>query len=159
MAPSMPRRPSSARLRPQPRRAAALAAGLAATAALVAGCGGPTPVAVTAASAPAPACHSLPAPVLPHSAGSLTQITLGTYCLTVGQRVDVFLTAPSSASGDKWGAVASSDQGVLVPTSSGVLTAPLGVTPGLFVGATRGTAVLRSSTSTGMSWQVTVVVR
>ncbi|MEZ0065603.1 hypothetical protein ABIA32_001603 [Streptacidiphilus sp. MAP12-20] len=108
----------------------------------------PTPQAV--------ACTRLPDAVLPHSAGMLTEQQTGAYCLPRGERVDVFLTA---AKGGQWQPVHASGDGVLAPTSTGVMTAPLGVTPAMFIGATDGTAVLTSGTASGATWKVTVVVK
>jgi hypothetical protein len=112
--------------------------------------------AVAAAAAPAPACTQLPAGVLPHSAGQLTEQQKGVYCLPKGGRVDIFLTA---VRGSQWGQVQASGAPVLAPANTGVMTAPLGVTPGMFVGTADGTAVLSSTTKSGQSWKVTLVVK
>ncbi|MEY9845106.1 hypothetical protein [Streptacidiphilus sp. MAP5-3] len=109
-----------------------------------------------AAAAPAPACTQLPAGVLPHSAGQLTEQQNGAYCLAKGGRVDVFLTA---VKGSQWGQVQASGAQILAPANTGVMTAPLGVTPAMFVGTADGTAVLTSTTKSGGSWKVTIVVK
>ncbi|WP_157597257.1 hypothetical protein [Streptacidiphilus rugosus] len=138
-------------------RAAAAAALLAA----LAGCDSAAPPrqasSTTVAAAPAPACEKLPEGSLPHSAGMLTEQQTGAYCLPRGQRLDVFLTATK---GSQWRPVhASGAGGVLAPANTGVMTAPLGVTPAMFVGATDGTATLSSATASGAAtWTVTVVV-
>ena len=103
-----------------------------------------------------PACAKLPDPVLPHSAGELTEQQAGVYCLPRGQRVDVFLTAATSS--DAWQPVHSTGA-ILAPTNTGVMTAPLGVTPAMFVGTTDGTSVLTSSAPSGKAWKVTIVVK
>ncbi|WP_042386771.1 hypothetical protein [Streptacidiphilus melanogenes] len=118
----------------------------------------------TPAAAPAPdpsptvlpACAKLPEPVLPHSAGELTQQQSGAYCLPRGQRVDIFLTA--AGSGDTWQPVQATGS-ILAPASTGVMTAPLGVTPAMFVGTTDGTSVLSSAAPSGKTWKVTIVVK
>ncbi|SEM15678.1 hypothetical protein [Streptacidiphilus jiangxiensis] len=103
-----------------------------------------------------PACTKLPDPVLPHSAGELTEQQSGVYCLPRGQRVDVFLTAARSS--DLWSQVQASGS-ILAPTNTGVMTAPIGVTPAMFVGTTDGTSVLTSSAPSGKTWKVTIVVK
>ncbi|WEO93730.1 hypothetical protein A6P39_006750 [Streptomyces sp. FXJ1.172] len=113
-----------------------------------------TPAPTSPASAP-PACAKLPAAVLPHSAGQLTQEHSGLYCLPRGRRVDVFLTAQNR---DRWQPVQASGNGVLAPANTGVMTAPMGVTPAMFVGAADGTAVLTSTTAAGGRWRVTIEV-
>jgi hypothetical protein len=123
-----------------------------------------TGAASTPAAAPAPdpsptvlpACAKLPDPVLPHSAGELTDQQSGVYCLPRGQRLDVFLAAPKS--GDTWQPVQASGS-ILAPTNTGVMTAPLGVTPAMFVGTSDGTSVLSSVAPSGKSWKVTIVVK
>jgi hypothetical protein len=115
----------------------------------------PAPATTKAAAAPAPPCAKLPDPVLPQSAGALTEQQNAVYCLPRGQRVDVFLTA---VKGSRWQPVKASGDGVLTPTNTDVMTAPIGVTPAMFVGTTDGTSVLTSSTPSGGSWKVTVVV-
>lgn len=140
-----------------------IAAALAATALLTTGCAAAT--AATPSTAPstpqAPRCHQPRPAALPHAWGSLSQTDSGAYCLPVGKQIDVFLTAPgdSPAQSARWGQIRSSDAQVLAPTSTGVLTAPLGVTPGIFLGRAPGTAELTSATTTGKPWTVTIVVR
>ncbi|WP_042367862.1 hypothetical protein [Streptacidiphilus neutrinimicus] len=129
--------------------------------ALLTACGSSAP---TPAAAPAPdpsptvlpACAKLPEPVLPHSAGELTQQQSGAYCLPRGQRVDIFLTAAQS--GDTWQPVQATGA-ILAPANTGVMTAPLGVTPAMFVGTTDGTSVLSSAAPSGKTWKVTIVVK
>ncbi|RAG86085.1 hypothetical protein DN069_08730 [Streptacidiphilus pinicola] len=115
----------------------------------------PSATATTATTA-LPACAKLPDPVLPHSAGELTEQQAGVYCLPRGQRVDIFLTAAKS--GDAWRPVQSSAT-ILAPANTGVMTAPLGVTPAMFYGTTDGTSVLTSSAASGKTWKVTIVVK
>lgn len=130
--------------------------------ALLSACSSAAPAAAPAPSSTVPsptvlpACAKLPDPVLPHSAGQLTEQQNGVYCLPRGQRVDVFLTAAKS--GDLWRPVQASGS-VLAPTNTGVMTAPLGVTPAMFVGTTDGASVLTSSSPSGKTWKVTVVVK
>ncbi len=108
--------------------------------------------------------------MLPRTAGTLTEADSGTFCLPAGGQLAVFL-APltgadgtnaangvTSAAANRWSGVVSSAPQVLAATSTGVLTAPVGVTPGLFQGATAGAARLASSTADGRSWQVTIVI-
>ncbi|KOV65254.1 hypothetical protein [Streptomyces sp. MMG1121] len=113
------------------------------------------PPAHTSTASTHPACAKLPDDVLPHSAGQLTQQHSGVYCLPHGQRVDVFLTAGKSG---RWQPVHASGNGVLAPANTGVMTAPVGVTPAMFMGATDGTAVLTSTTPSGHRWKVTIEV-
>lgn len=157
--------PTSISLR---RRSSALAACLVVCAALAAGCAGPsadTGAQAAAHSSPnaqsVPACTTPPPGELPHAAGSLTQTDTGVYCLTEGQQIDVFLTASSGSgtAGTGWSQITSSGTAVLTPLSSGVLTAPRGVTPGIFLGAVRGTATLSSRLPNGKTWTATVVVQ
>ncbi|MDF3299578.1 hypothetical protein [Streptomyces tropicalis] len=142
------------------------------TALLATGCSSGTPAPDHSSAAPpssqaaappagaAGGCHRLPAAVLPHSAGSLTQADSGAFCLHPGQRVDVFLAAPEQAAqGGRWRVISSSSPKVLAPVSNGVMSPPLGVTPGLFVGRSSGTSVLSSTYPGGNSWRVTLVVR
>jgi hypothetical protein len=71
----------------------------------------------------------------------------------------VFLTAPAhAAQGTRWQAIGSSSPRVLVPAGNGVMSAPLGVTPGLFVARSAGTSVLTSTFPGGKAWSVTLVV-
>jgi len=110
------------------------------------GSGGPSPV----------PCRSLSEAALPDSAGTLDESSSGTYCLTVGQTVDVFLHGTGTSV--RWTPIASSRPDVLAPQRTGVLTAPVGVTPGIFTAMRAGTAQLTSSQPNGPSWSVTVVV-
>ncbi|MEY9871289.1 hypothetical protein ABH931_000754 [Streptacidiphilus sp. MAP12-33] len=132
---------------------------------LLAACSGAAAPAAAPAASPAtanpsptvlPACAKLPDPVLPHSAGELTEQQHGVYCLPRGQRLDIFLTAAKSA--DVWTPVQATGS-VLAPTSTGVMTAPLGVTPAMFVGTADGTSQLTSTAPSGARWTVTVVVK
>ncbi|MDH6580562.1 hypothetical protein [Kitasatospora sp. MAP5-34] len=129
---------------------------------LAAGCSGAARTTV----AP-PACRQPPEAVLPRTAGTLTEADSGTFCLPVGGQIAVFLAPPAGVAGgtsgaavgaDRWSGVVSSAPQVLTATSTGVLTAPLGVTPGIFRGTAAGEARLASSTATGRSWQVTIVI-
>ncbi|WP_037603604.1 hypothetical protein [Streptacidiphilus rugosus] len=125
--------------------------------ATLSGCAGSAAKTPAAAPTPQPSCSKLPDPVLPHSAGTLTEQQAGVYCLPMGDRVDVFLTA---ARGGRWQPVHASDGGTVVtPTNTGVMTAPLGVTPAMFVGTAVGVTRISSSTTSGKSWTVTLVVR
>lgn len=139
----------------RPRRSARRAAGLLGSAALLSaaltGCS-------AASTATLPACHSPEAAVLPHTAGSLTQADSGTYCLAAGQTLAVFLTATSTTARSGWSAITVSDTAVLGYGNTGVMTAPIDVTPGMFVGLTRGTATLDSTLPSGAAWKVVIVV-
>ncbi|POX52812.1 hypothetical protein [Streptomyces sp. Ru72] len=146
--------------------AAGLSAVLVATA-LLTGCSSAAatsaPISARSASssptAVAVRCHRLPPATLPRSAGSLTQADAGAFCLRVGQRVDVFLAAPKGAAqGTRWRAIGSSSPQVLAPVGTGVMTAPLGVTPGLFVARSPGVSTLTSTCPDGTSWRATLVV-
>ncbi|MGF1430388.1 hypothetical protein [Kitasatospora sp. LaBMicrA B282] len=133
---------------------------LAALAALTAGCAARSAkpaaaAAAPAAAAPTAACRQLPDAVLPHTAGSLTEAESGSYCLAVGDQLTVFLTASQG----HWAPVTSSGPAVLAAAPTSMLTAPIGVTPGLFAAKATGTVRLSSQDGTGHSWQVTLVVR
>jgi len=141
---------------------ARVAAALAACALFTAGCSASAaePSATPSTSQAAPHCHQPHQASLPHSWGSLSESDSGAYCLPLGKRIDVFLTAPgrSLQRSARWSTIRSSDPKVVAPTNTGVFTAPLGVTPGLFLGKAPGTAVLTSSTPSGKPWTVTIVV-
>ncbi|MCX3060949.1 hypothetical protein [Streptomyces beihaiensis] len=94
--------------------------------------------------------------MLPHSAGQLTEQHSGVYCLPRGQRLDIFLTA---GKGGRWQPVRVSGKDVLAPANTGVMTAPVGVTPAMFVGAGDGTAVLTSRAPSGNRWRVVIEVK
>jgi hypothetical protein len=158
---------ATVRRAPQPRDfAAGLGAALAATALLATGCSSSSATSAAPSAPPASSaavvasrCHRLHPAALPRSVGSLTQADSGDFCLRVGQRVDVFLAAPDGAAqGTRWRTIGSSSPQVLAPVGTGVLTAPLGVTPGLFVARSPGASVLTSTCPDGKSWQVTLVV-
>ncbi len=102
-------------------------------------------------------CGSPAEAVLPGSVGTLDESSSGSYCLAVGQTLDVFLHAPAPA--QRWTPVASSRPDLLAPQSSSALTAPVGVTPGIFRAEATGTAQLSSTRPNGPSWSVTVVIR
>jgi hypothetical protein len=137
---------------PRRRLTAAVAACLIALfpATLLSGCASAPPA--------SPACHSPEAAVLPHTTGSLTQADTGTYCLAVGQTLDIFLTAPSGSSHIRWGQITIGDTSVLGYGNSGVLTPPVNVTPGVVVGLSRGTTTLSSALPSGKKWTATIVV-
>ncbi|WP_344441658.1 hypothetical protein [Kitasatospora nipponensis] len=109
---------------------------------------------------PTSACRQPPEAVLPRTAGTLTEADSGVFCLPVGSRLAVFLTPPpaDTTSAGRWSTVLSSSPPVLADAGTGVLTAPVGVTPGIFQGASAGRARLTSGTLDGGTWQVTVVV-
>ncbi|MDH6108531.1 hypothetical protein P3T36_003825 [Kitasatospora sp. MAP12-15] len=108
----------------------------------------------------AAACRQPPEAVLPGMAGTLTEADSGVFCLPLGSRLAVFLTPPSGdpTSAGRWSAVVSSSPPVLTDAGAGMLTAPIGVTPGIFQGTRAGEARLSSGTAAGKTWQVTVVV-
>jgi hypothetical protein len=115
--------------------------------------------AATAPAAPSrPSCQHLPEASVPNAAGSLDEASSGAYCLAVGQAVDVFLHAADPATAH-WSPITSSDPEVLRAQRTGVLTAPVGVTPGIFGAQHPGTATLSSSAEAGRTWTVTIVVR
>lgn len=111
------------------------------------------------ASSP-PACRAPEPATLPHAAGSLTEADSGVFCLGVGQILDVFLTVPSNAApGTRWTQIKIDDTSVVGYGNSGVLTPPVGVTPGVFVGAHSGTTTISSTLPNGTPWKVTLVVK
>jgi hypothetical protein len=103
-----------------------------------------------------PACQQPGEAVMPDSAGSLDETSSGVYCLAVGQSIQAFLHAVST--GNRWSPIASSDPSILKPLRTGVLTPPVGVTPGYFGGLRAGTATLSSSDTAQHAWSVTIVV-
>ena len=124
---------------------------------LAAGCSsgsGTSEVSTTACKPPEPA-------TLPHTAGSLTEADSGAFCLGLGQTLDVFLTVPAkSAPGARWNEITSGDVSVVGYGNSGVLTTPLGVTPGVFVATHSGVTTLSSTLpASGTTWKVTLVVK
>jgi len=117
---------------------------------------------VTALPSSSADCSQPPPADVPGAAGALTQAQSGTFCLAAGQQLDVFLTAPGGRKPGvpRWTAIATSAPTVLSRRSSGILTAPVGVTPGTFQAIQPGTAELTSSVpGTGSTWHVSVLVR
>jgi hypothetical protein len=108
-------------------------------------------------SSQTPTCQKPAEAVLPGAAGTLDETSTGTYCIRTGDTLDVFLHAPAPA--QRWTPIASSKPDVLAPQRTGILTAPVGVTPGIFAAMHAGTAVLSSSRPNGPSWSVTVLVQ
>ena len=104
-----------------------------------------------------------PAPAdVPGAAGALTQADSGTFCLALGSQIDVFLTAPGGQKPGvtRWTPVSTSAPHVLAPRTSGILTAPVGVTPAVFQALTPGTAALTSNVpGTAHTWHVTILIR
>lgn len=97
--------------------------------------------------------------MLPHAAGSLTQADTGAFCLATGQILDVFLTTPPhNAPGTRWGRIKVDDVSVVGYGNSGIMTPPMTVTDGVFVGAHRGATTISSSLPNGTTWKVTLVV-
>lgn len=166
---------------PRRRRPRGMPALLAALAALAAGCSAApaatqaapaastASTASTASAAPAAgqtgtgaapaataACKQPPAGSLPGSAGALTQDDSGVFCLAVGGRIDVFLTRPGTSGTTRWSGITTSDPKVLAPADGGMLTAPMGVTPGLFHAVSAGQSRLESRLPDGRTWQVTI---
>ena len=76
---------------------------------------------------------------MPGAAGTLDESATGSYCLAVGQVIDVFLHAPTPA--QPWSPIASSHPEILAPQRTGVLTAPVGLYGGYF-GAAAGVLML-----------------
>lgn len=106
-------------------------------------------------------CRAPEPATLPHAAGSLTEADSGVFCLGLGQILDVFLTAPAqSTPGTHWDHISADNTSVVGYGNSSVLTPPLGVTPGVFVGTHRGVATLSSVLlPAGKIWKVTLVVK
>jgi hypothetical protein len=130
------------------------------TALALAGCSASTAHADPPARASStPSCRAPEAPALPHTAGSLTQSDTGVYCLAAGQILDVFLTTPAgTAAGVRWAQIKTGDNTVLGYGNSGVLTPPINVTPGVFVGVHAGFTTLTSTLPDGTAWHATIVV-
>lgn len=124
----------------------------------------PSAPSATGSSSPARGCRKPPAAAVPGAAGALDETDSGTFCLAVGERIDVFLTAPGGhrPGATRWAGITTSDARVLAPRSSGILTAPVGVTPGVFQALAAGTAELTSDVPAAggrRSWHVTILVR
>lgn len=157
--------PAPARRPPHRRTGQALAILLLTLGAATAGCSAePSAHPQAAPAAPAArqtACRQPPAGSLPGSSGALTQNDSGVFCLAPGHRIDVFLTrsGTASATAPRWSEISSSNPLVLAPVGSGMLTPPVGVTPGIFRAAAPGTARLSSRLPDGRTWQVTIAVR
>lgn len=132
------------------RRAAGL---LLVAACLLPGSGCASAVATAAGT---PECTALPQGSLPDSAGSLNEKDSGSYCLPLGGRVDIFLTAHPRT--DAWQRPQLSVAGLLRPTSTGIMTAPVGVTVAMLVATSPGTATLSSRTPSGQRWRATLVI-
>lgn len=74
--------------------------------------------------------------------------------------LDVFLTVPSNAApGTRWAQIKIDNTSVVGYGNSGVLTPPVGVTPGVFIGAHPGATTLSSTLPNGTAWKVTLVVK
>ncbi len=157
--------PTPARRLPHRRTGQALAILLITLGAASAGCSAGSsvhPQAPTVAQAARQtACKQPPAGSLPGSSGALTQDDSGVFCLAPGHRIDVFLThsGTPAAKAARWSEISSSNPLVVAPVGSGMLTPPVGVTPGIFRGAAAGTARLSSRLPDGRTWQVTIAVR
>ena len=131
-------------------------------AALTAGCTSAhaAPSAASASPTSLPTCRPPEAATLPHAAGSLTEADSGSYCLAAGQILDVFLTTPAGTpAGVRWSEIRVADASVIGYGNNGVLTPPVDVTAGVFVGAHRGVTTLSSSLPGGTTWHVTLVVQ
>lgn len=129
---------------------------------LTAGCAGASASAGGPHPPSDPPCRTPPPAVVPGGSATLDQTASGAFCLTVGQRIDVFLTSPqgNKPGVTRWSRISTSDPGVLAPRSSGILTSPVGVTPGIFQAQAPGTARLSSAVpGTPHTWQVTIRVR
>jgi uncharacterized iron-regulated membrane protein len=123
---------------------------------------GPPSATPSSVGAPARSCKTPPAADVPGAAGALTQADSGTFCLALGEQIDVFLTSPEGQKPGvpRWAPIATSDAHVLTQRSSGILTAPVGVTPGIFEALTRGTVQLTSTIPGGTrTWHVAVLIR
>ncbi len=130
--------------------------------------GGAPPSATT----PAGSCRNLPEAVGPDVAGSLAQTDSGgTFCLHLGQSLDVFLSVPlPEADTGRWTPVRASDGAVLHVVPSGALTLPRGVTAAIFAATQAGTSELTSTRPpcaaaapsgcpAGQGWRVIIVVK
>ena len=129
----------------------------------------------TGSPAPSPSstpCAALPSAVGPDVAGSLGNSDDGsTFCIHVGDRLNVFLSVPPDQADSGWTAIALSDGTVLSHEPSGVLTLVRGVTAGIFKAVKAGSTHLSSTkppcapTSSasacpaGDGWQVTITVQ
>ncbi|HXR72446.1 hypothetical protein [Actinocrinis sp.] len=128
--------------------------------ALTAGCTSSSAHAAPAAPKSLPTCRAPEPATLPHAAGSLTEADTGAFCLAAGQLLDVFLTAPAGTpAGSRWGQIRVADTSVIGYGNNGVLTPPVNVTAGVFVGAHHGSTTLSSQLPNGTTWHVTLVVQ
>jgi hypothetical protein len=122
----------------------------------------------TVGSAPSPqasiaaaACVSPPPATGPDVAGTLGNTESGgTYCLSVGEKVSVFLSVPlAEADTSRWTPISASDTSVLQGVPSGALTLVRGVTAGIFAAGHAGTCRLSSTRPTGQTWEAVIVVQ
>jgi hypothetical protein len=127
--------------------------------AVLAGCASKTPPSTT------PPCNSPPPGIGPDAGATLQNADDGTtVCLSKGEVLTVYLRVPlGQASTRKWSAVTETGD-ALDARSNGVQTLVRGVTGAIFVGATRGVAVLSSTLHcppgcAPKTWRATVVVR
>jgi hypothetical protein len=103
-----------------------------------AGCGGST----SSESGGTP-CTKPPVGIGPDADATLQDKNAGgTYCLSKGEVLTVFLHAPVDE--QRWGPIDVEPSRILTPRSTGVMTLPLGVSAGNFEAAKSGTATLRS---------------
>jgi hypothetical protein len=105
---------------------------------IAAGCGGSG-----SSSYLGPHCTKPPAGIGPDATASLQDKNAdGTYCLSTGDVLTIFLHAPVDET--RWGPIEVTPSRILTPRSTGVMTLPLGVSAGNFEAAATGTATLRS---------------
>ena len=125
------------------------------------GCSSGTSTAQSQPATSAAACRTPEPATLPQASGSLTEADSGAFCLGVGQILDVFLTVPANSKpGTRWNEIKLGDSSVAGYGNSGVLTPPIGVTPGVFVGTRVGVTTLSSTLMpAGTTWTVTLVVK
>jgi hypothetical protein len=102
------------------------------------------------------ACRPAHPPAYPTTDASLADADSGgTWCVAVGQTVTVTLHAPVTQAG--WAPVSTSDTGVLMPVSNGVVTLVRGETATFFAVRKPGTVVLSSTRPGSKPWKATVV--
>ena len=125
---------------------------------LAAGCAasGGTTGPVTAA----PTCSSPGPPSGPGSNASLGDADSGgTFCLSVGQTLDVYLHVPAAEQATRWSVPVPSRTDILEPRTSGALTLPVGVTAAVLAAVGRGVVTVSASRPGGQRWDVAIVVR
>jgi hypothetical protein len=128
---------------------------------LLTSCAKPAPVAMdTTTTLAARPCTPMSGPQYPNTQRTLTMSGKGgTWCLHVGERVAVQLTAPAGSPDDIWSPVATSDPTRLKPNAGDPITPPRGETTTFLQARVPGEVILRATRKHGQIWTAGVVIQ